>query len=292
MGLAKGRLILSIQMACCALTSNLRHCRNWSMLDNVFCHTHKDLTKEERKDRWFQRYILAKRPEFSVYLHNDPLIPWHKRRRDALLKPLLTGEFSFTKEDVRKIPGRRRYIDVYLLLLEYGFVKQGTHKALENLILWHFCETYLRHQIQNVLVTYISDIFILSSGDSFYEFLLWIAGMAMSRGGQRFTGPLLQLVPTLLDTPAAKELSWVSREKLDSIRIAYEKTLGKEHPLTRCLVQRWLLDLKELYQTEKAIQKIKMDHCKEELMMNRWHPQRLEKYLNMGYSIEALDDIM
>jgi hypothetical protein len=259
------------------------------MLDNVFCHTHKDLTQEERKDRWFQRYILAKRSEFSVYLHRDPMMPWHQKRRDALLKPLLTGEFSFTIEDVRKIPGRRRYIDVYLLLLEYGFVKQGTHKALENLILWHFCDLVL-NDATTPLRSYIERIFILSSGDTFYEFLVWIAGMAMSR--QRFTGPLLQLVPTLLDTPAAKELSWVSREKLDSIRIAYEKSLGKEHPLTKCLVQRWLLDLKELYQTEKAIQKIKMDQCKEELMMNRWHPQRLEKYLNAGYSIEALDDIM
>lgn len=253
------------------------------MLDSVFCHTHKDLTKKEMKHRWFRRYILARRPTFSVYLHSEPLMPWHKQRRDLVLKPLLAGEFSLTKEDILKIPARRRYIDVYLLLIEQGFVKRGTHTALENIMLWYYCELILNLH-PNVLRNYINDVFLLSSGDSFYEFLIWIAGAAMGR--EKLTDSLLQLVPTLLDSSAAKELSWASREKLDSIRIAYETILGKEHPMTKCLVQRWLLDLKELYQTEKAIQKIKMDQCKEELMMNRWHPDRLLKLLEAGYDLD------
>ena len=75
---------------------------------------------------------------------------------------------------------------------------------------------------------------------------------------------------------------------MDVLRSFYIEKLTDDHPLTKMLVQRWLPDLKELYQAEKAIQKIKMDQCKEELMMNRWHPNRVEKHLLMGLDVEDM----
>ena len=124
------------------------------------------------------------------------------------------------------------------------------------------------------------------SDKTFREFLMFAA--IFGRGSEQKTQFLIDVIPSLLDGRGAKELSWWSRDALDAIRIYYEKVLGADHALTRCLVSRWLLDLKELYGTEKAIQKIQMDQCKEELMMNRWHPDRLTKYYE-EYGIDSDD---
>jgi hypothetical protein len=258
------------------------------MLDSEFCNSHRYITKEEQKKRWFDRYILGKYP-FRMYYHTEYRSKTKVFYINTIFEPIRSGSITLTKEDILKIPSQARYIDIYLLFLELGFVKQGTHKALECLAFWYYADM-IANDRSTPLGNYIKEHLILSSGKAFFEFLIWIGATAMGR--PRLTAKLVTHIPTLLDSDAAKELSWFSYDELDKIRIAYEKEPGKEHPLTKCLVQRWLLDLKELYQTEKAIQKIKMNQCKEELMMNRWHPDRLRKYLDMGYSIDELDDVM
>jgi len=230
-----------------------------------------------------KRYIL-RWDRFTVF---------NKRNEAKILSDLNAKRIVLTKEDILKIPAQERYIDIYLLFMEHGFLKRGTHTALEFTIHWFYLR--LLHQFpqqddMRPLRELIERNIILASGQSLYDFLLWISYPLLNR--ERLTQKMVQYIPTLLDTEAAKELSWFSYDKLDALRIEYEKTPGKQHAITKYLTQRWLLDLKELYQTEKAIQKIKMDQCKEELMMNRWHPDRLKKYLDMGYDIDQLEDIM
>jgi hypothetical protein len=250
------------------------------MNDSEFCFSHRNMTKEIYKKRWFKRFILN-----SLYLHAGPNAKQRAHYIKKVLAPLLSGYITLTQADILNIPSQPRFVDIYLLLLEFGFVQRGFHRALESKIYWYYCYIVDNH-IENALSVYIEDQFILSSGKDFFDFLIWIGGTAMSR--PRLTSTMIQHIPTFLDSNAAKELSWFARDELDKLRIAYEKEPGKDHPLTRCLVQRWLLDLKELYQTEKAIQKIKMDQCKEELMMNRWHPDRVEKYLLAGIDIDDM----
>jgi hypothetical protein len=282
-------------MSCCALKSNYNACRNWSLVDSNFCHIHQDMTPELFKERWMTKYIIGKDrcPYYTV--NSCP----HKAKK--ILSDLRNRVVILSQEDIRKIPVREAYVDIYLLLLENNFAQHGDHPRMEFASYWFYVSIlYNFPHLQNphqeiqstlgILKALLEKHLILSSGKSLFTFLEFMGGT--SKGRARLTKHLHNFIPTLLDTDAAKEMSWMSFDELDKLRQTYEKELGVDHTLTKCLVQRWLLDIKELYHTEKAIQKLKMDHCKEELMMNRWHPDRLRKYLEMGYEIEQLDDIM
>jgi hypothetical protein len=222
-------------------------------------------------------------------------------RGTKIVKDLWDKVVVLTKQDIQKIPVKEAYVDIYLLLLEHGFAQQGDHPKMEFAAYWFYTSIlYNFPHLQNpqqeiqstlsILKDLLEKHLILSSGKALFTFLEFMGGTAKSR--TRLVALLHTLIPGLLDSDAAKEMSWMSYDELDKLRLTYEKELGKDHVLTKCMVQRWLLDIKELYQTEKAIQKLKMDQCKEELMMNRWHPDRLWKYLEMGYDIDQLDDIM
>ena len=269
-------------MACIALKNNLQQCRNWSLLDCEFCHAHKDLSPQVHKERWMKRYVF----------HWSRFTIFNRRNEKEMLSDLKSGRIVLTKEDILKIPAQQRYVDIYLWLMEHAFVKRGTHVPLEFVALRFYMDILVNYQRDDLglLKAFIENTLILSSGQALYDFILWVSFPALN--STRLTRRVVEYIPTLLDSEAAKELSWFPRDHLDKLRVEYEKTPGPEHALTKCLIQRWLPDLKELYQAEKAIQKMKMDQCKEELMMDRWHPDRLQKYLDMGYDIDQLDDIM
>jgi hypothetical protein len=188
-----------------------------------------------------------------------------------------------TREDIQKIPSRDRYIDVFVLLVEHGFAKPTDHSNLLSRSFVYFLEVRAL-QSWNPLCQKIYDCLIRNSGDNLFRFLKSLPTLSRIS-----TVALLhQEVSSLLDSQGAKELSWWTHKELDVLRSFYIEKLTDDHPLTKMLVQRWLPDLKELYQAEKAIQKIKMDQCKEELMMNRWHPNRVEKHLLMGLDVEDM----
>lgn len=263
-------------MSCSALNANLHSCRNWCVDGIDVCHAHHHTDPLIQKQRWFQRYILGS-PEFLVFTFLHPTY------KNKILSDLISGRIQLTKEDILSIPNDSRYLDIYMLLLEHGFIERGTHVALERAILDYYCfllTQFPDHDMMPTMRTVIESSMILESGTTLYDFLMSLPDALHRR--ERLTQAMIGHIPMILDSDAAKELSWFSYADLDKLRIHYEAVLSKEHPITKYLVQRWLLDLKELYQTEKAIQKIKMDCCKEELMMNRWHPDRVGALLELG----------
>ena len=273
-------------MSCQALKANLCGCRNWSCLDSDFCAQHKSLSREEFKRRWVSRYILGQQG-YLQYAY------WNQTVGVKMLSDLESNRVTLTRADIAQIPSRDRYLDIYLFLVKHGYAKPTYNCDLLARAYWYYvdkCSSAPAQWPDFPLKKELRDILILYSGSSLFRYLKSLAKLC--KGRPRFTVFAMQDVPAHLDSNAAKELSWWSHQDLDELRKHYEKVLGVDHPLTKCLVQRWLLDIKELYITEKAIQKLKMDLCKEQLMMDRWHPSRLEKYLEMGYDIDQLDDIM
>ncbi len=270
-------------MACQALTCTLKDCRNWSCLDSDFCSSHRNLSPEVLKDRWLKRYVM----------HWNRFTVFNRKDEKKILSDLKSERIVLTEADILKMPAQERFVDIYLLFMDHGYVKRGMNPRLEFTALWLYTNI-LSNFPQGLDIRPLKELIernlILSSGQALYDFILWLSYPVLNR--TKLTAKMIEYIPTLLDTDAAKELSWVPRDYLDRLRVEYEKVPGKEHAMTKCLVLRWLPDLKELYQTEKAIQKMKMDQCKEELMMDRWHPDRLQKYLDMGYDIDQLDDIM
>lgn len=283
-------------MSCSALNKNLHKCRNWSIIGQDFCHAHKKMDSATFKQRWFQKYIVGENIS-PVYTIISPF------QKDKILADLQSGLIVLTKEDILKIPAKVAYVDIYLLLLEHNFAKYGDHPKLERTGLWLY-QTIMcyfpfdeRPEFQrsklSILKNKIETYLITFSGKSLFDFFLFIGMATVGRG--KLQKQMCDYIPTLLDTNAAKELSWYPRRKLDEIRLEWEACVKvKEgqppmtHPLMRSLTERWLLDLKELYETEKQMQKIKMDHCKEELMMVCWHPDRVSKLLEMGIGVEDM----
>ena len=266
-------------MSCQALKANLKCCRNWSCLDSKYCSQHENLSQETRKDRWICRYILG---GGGV----SPYSWWHKDLGIQILTDLKSKRIVLTKTDISKIPSRDRYIDIYVFLIKHGYADASDNSKLLARSYLYYIQGSSQNRESFDFLPEICSILILQSGRSLFRFLKTLS--VICKKYNHFTPFAIEEIPRYLDSEAAKELSWWSHKELDELRIHYEKELSVEHPLTRCLVLRWLLDLKELYRTEKAIQKIKMDQCKEELMMNRWHPDRLWKYYEM-FGIEVDD---
>jgi hypothetical protein len=221
---------------------------------------------------------------------------WCVWKEKKILEDLSTGAVRLTKSNISSIPNKDSQLDAYILLIVNGYASPLDNPALLLRSLRYFCSTRITmEELQNFaranhtarLLPLIQKYIICASDETFREFLMFAPLYAQTTEVKaRF---LMNFIPTLLDSTGAKQLSWWSYDDLDKIRIHYEKVLGKEHSLTQCLVSRWLLDLKELYRTEKAIQKIQMDQCKEEIMMNRWHPDRVTKMYE-EYGIE-IDDM-
>jgi hypothetical protein len=276
-------------MSCCALNENTNYCRNWSLLDSPYCYVHRHMTPHLFKERWIEKYLVG-RQGYPTYTLMYPKIV------NTILDDLQTGKVILTKEDIQKIPFREAYVDIYLLLLQNNFATFGDHPRLEFVGLWLYCYILYNfpfigqeNQVQStygILKQEIEKHLILSSGKALYKFLEFMGGT--TRGRRKLMQRMDRVVPSFLDSDAAKEMSWMSYDELDKLRITYEQELGKENILTKCLVQRWLLDIKELYHAEKQIQKIKMDQCKEELMMVCWHPDRVSKLLYAGIDPEDM----
>lgn len=217
---------------------------------------------------------------------------WSSRYEKRVEQDLRSKVVELTTEDLLKIKPYGRYVDIFALLVRTGAADPLSHPKLLEACFRYYCTTkMLQEQIRpghpnTRILQEIQEVLILSSGTLFYRFLMTLP--SLTKKSQTLADYLMGLVPGFLDTEAAKELSWWSHQELDTIRLTCEVELGEDHAFTRSLVQRWLPDLKELYCAEKAIQKMKMDHCKEELMMNRWHPDRVWWHLERGIDVEDM----
>jgi len=270
-------------MSCKAIKPNFKHCRNWACSDNGYCSSHKSYSSETHKERWFKRYILGIGQPLPFYWSfAEP----QDQNVKEIVRALKAGEIQLSKEDIQKIPNRDLYIDVYTLLVLFDLAKPSDHPLLLGRSLLYYLRFLSTGARLNTTTQVIRQSLILSTGQYLLAYLQSIP--IFLKKTPEYLDLFLRDVPTMLDSEAAKELSWRSRQELDVLRMVYEGKLGVDHPLTKTLVQRWLPDIKELYQTEKAIQKCKMDQCKEELMMNRWHPDRVGKYLLMGIDVEDM----
>ena len=273
-----------LSMACQALTKSLTQCRGWPLKGGNYCHHHKDYTPELSRERWFQRYILAGgAPPFHFVFSSAA-------QREAICEPIRKGRIRLTKKDLLAIPATSAYIDVYLLLLSLSGLPPLSNVALANLCgVYYLKAMWLRPERTPVVCREIERLLLAPTGNMFFKYLMGIP-LALSKvpRDNRMYDVMLEIVPPLLDSQGAKELSWHSKESLDAIRIRYEEHLGADHPITKALVEQWLPGLKKLYAQQKEIQKKRTDQFKEELMMNRWHPNRLWTYLNMGLDTDDM----
>jgi hypothetical protein len=274
-------------MACHAIKTNRAGvltgglCRNYSMDGSLFCYQHQDITPEEHKNRWFRKFILGSDGNRFLYSYDES-------KKDRILGDLRDKIIVLTQEDILKIPGRRWYIDIYLLLMEHGYIglKENSHpelypKALIYLSEFWFLTNNTLMLPFSALATKIKEVLIVKDSDHLLCFLYLLQGLMK---GNNFQGDLLlqriisigAFLSSLIETDAARELSW--KPFRDTLLAGYKETLGEEHLLTSYMKAVYLPEFKDLYLSEKQMQKARMDTYKEDLMIYCWHPDRFETW--------------
>lgn len=239
------------------------------------------------KRRLFYRYILG-HGAHPYYIGN-------KVGLSLILYILSSKHLVLTKEDILKIPVKNKYLDIFALLCEHDYVKPEDHPDLMLRAFVYYWRCYPlnpnpRTTGNMALLNAIEKHIICKSGRSFFDFLCMLP--KIEKSAKRFWFSREDLLIKITEfvnqklefSEASRELSWWPRSTRETLLDAYRTVhqLPENHPLVRCAIQRWLPDLDELHNTEKQIQFIKMNTVKEELMMNRWHPDRVSKLYEMG----------
>jgi hypothetical protein len=280
-------------MACQAIKRNLSCCHNWATNNNR-CHVHQRMSDAEFQHRWFQKYILAQKDSQPFYYR------FAEQKRKYIEKAFRIGDIRFTPALIQSIPSISSYLDVYVLLLELGAIQYDWNEALYHeaikyvLVLCRLQSPNEKGQLYHTPTSKnICTQLLLKDSQTFYRFLLEIPKCIVELQEDFFPYHHLSIWLTyLLTTDVVRELCWMPKN--GEIVRHYATILGSQHPLTKYMDQRWLPELVELYRTEKQIQRAIMDHCKEELMMVVWHPERLMKRLDAasqlaGYEIGIED---
>lgn len=272
-------------MACHAIKTNHvgvltgKVCKNYRMEGCLFCYQHQTITPEEHKNRWFRKFILGSDGKRFLYNYDES-------KKDRILGDLRDKIIVLTQEDVEKIPARRWYIDIYLLLVENGYVNFNAHPGIYGKALVYLSEFWFPTNKGLMLpfaplANKIKDLLILKTPEQLLHFFGMLPTLMKTNP---FLGTVLlermvslsAFLSLLEESDAARELSWIPfREKLLK---DYQQTLGESHHLVTYFHDVYLPRFLQIYKSEKQIQKATMDTCKEELIAYCWHPDRFQEW--------------
>lgn len=268
-------------MACLGIKANLGCCRNYACDDSYFCASHKTLGLATLKDRWIRRYFRR-----LLYNHRS------EKAAEHVLAPLRAELFSISRQDLNMLNYRRLAgLDIYLILLREGIAQPEDNPAL-------FTRVILFHLQLASLFAYTHNLFPLNQEVLFntsQHLLEATLGVILSLSATSTPEvhrvyalhPRTQVVlRDALNTEVAEEWSWTNpMERLEKMMIEDPKPATE---LVDFMRTTFFPRLRAMYKEQKEIQKARTDYFKEELMMNRWHPDRLMKYLEMGIDIEDI----
>ena len=244
-----------------------------------FCFQHQDITPEDHKDRWISKFLLA--------ADGDPfLFQYDTHKQDRILGDLRDKIVVLTDDDIlERIPPRRKYIDIYILLCENNYIKPEKHigmyfKCLEYLSDFWVVQPNQLYLPLNLLAQKIRDTLLLRDWSSMHFFLnalIKLLKKPVYRNNiQEQSAAIEGFLNHLLESHTALKLSWVPFRH--SLQKFAEDELGAEHSITMFLKNSYLPAFEKMYKLEKQVQKIQMDQCKEELIAYCWHPDRFEEW--------------
>lgn len=273
-------------MACHAILMNNPSvldtlCKNDSMNNSIFCEHHQNITPNEHKTRWIQKFLRA--ADGSPFLFS-----YDEDKKERILRDLSFGDIVLTEQDIQAIPDKDKYIDIYILLFQHGYtgIKTNQHVGLYFRSCFYLTKfLYLGEksvmQPFTPLARKILDVLVLRDAEhlrNFLRFLPILLKLNMFYGEHLKARilPLTSFLTHLVRSDAARDLSWqVFREDLLK---HYITSLGEGHLVTSYLKEVYLPEFQELYQHQKEIQKQKIDSLKEELMAMTWHPDRFQEW--------------
>lgn len=256
------------------LTGNL--CCNNRMDGSIFCDEHRTISPEDHKNRWIRKFLLGADGNLFLYRYQED-------KKERILADLKNGVLSLTQDDINCIPGRSKYLDIYLLLFENGYIDLSkNHTILCKRALLYLSTFWNQTETSNILnlsslAKRIVEVLILRDANHLRVFLLLVPVLLLdpSFQGEHLNTRMPSIVAfllTLLESDAANQLSWELFEP--TVLAQFVDRLGPEHPMTVFFRESYLPRFKTLYSCQKKVQKARMNLVKEELMAVAWHPDR------------------
>lgn len=259
-------------------TSSLKLCRNYPKKGSLFCGLHQDISPEEHKRRWIKKFLWGSDGK-PFYWRYDEV------KKQRILGDLQDRVIQLTKEDIAAIPNDIRNLDIFVFLVENRFAS-----AFDNIPLFvkaiHYLYNYylLNGNVYtwHLLAKKIVQVLILTNEESLLFFLKQVVevfkkghftNLQQFNTGIPVFGEFLQY---LFTCPTGKALSW--NPSYSDLPCLYKGVLGKDHPLSIYIEQKFIPHLQNVYKQEKKTQKQKIDSLKEELMAMTWHPDRFQEW--------------
>lgn len=268
-------------MSCHAIkttSSTLKVCRNYPKKGSLFCGLHQDISPEEHKRRWVDKFLFGADGK-PFYFRFD------EGKKTRILGDLQGGIIQLTKNDIASIPNTLQCLDIFVFLVENGFACIFDNHPL-LLKSFHYLYNYyiLNADVENwhLLAKKIVEVLILAHEDSLHFFLqrvVEIFRMSHFTNLQQFQkgAPIFgEFLKYLFTKPAGKALSW--NPSYSSLPPIYKGVLGKDHPICALLEEHIVPHISKVYKQEKKAQKEKIDSLKEELMAASWHPDRFQEW--------------
>jgi len=255
-------------------------CTSPCMGDSLFCAEHQTITETEHKNRWFELFILGNDGDQFLYKFSES-------KRGRILGDLERGIVTLTQEDILQIPGEAPYIDIYLLLMDNGYIglEENCHPDLFWASVKYISEVLLiaKTKYWPYLGIKILDILILKNTEHLTFFLSMIVEVERFRGfkGYKFQTILPRFsafLKELLNSDLGKSFLWqpVKNDLLKLYTRLQED--GKPNLVLDYMRNNFVPLCKEMYREEKSKQKARTNLFKEELMMVCWHPDRFVDY--------------
>ena len=245
-----------------------------------FCPEHQKVSRDDYKSLWIRMFILGADGKPFQYRYNE-------KKKDRILRDLGERTVELTDVDISNIPSISRFMDIYMLLLEYGYSEAKT-----NFGLYFECCRYLSQFMfpmnTSLLVPYstlarkIVEVLILRNEEHLQNFLnefIRLLKFCPEFQGEYLTKRILSVtafLSSLLDSDAARKMSWQHENR--SLADIFAANLGHTHPITSYVKEVLVHEFYDLYQLEKQRQKQMLDALKEELMAMTWHPDRFQEW--------------
>lgn len=236
---------------------------------SLFCVHHQDITPEDHKDRWISKYLLA--ADGNPFLYQFDTF-----KQDRILGDLRDGVIVLTQEDIDRITPRRKYIDVYILLFENGYIDL---EKITNKGMYMKCLDYLSDFWTptgglplSLLARKVMDVLIQKDAQHTAHFFRALPPLVKKpQFGPDSMPAVYSFILSILNSNGGQEYSWYPQENMLE---HYKKMLPAEHPFLLFFENSFIPILKNINSTVKRNQKNKMDRVKEELMAITWHPDR------------------
>ena len=213
---------------------------------------------------WFDLFILG------VNGHNPFLYKVYERNKQRILRDLEMGAIVLTQEDIDKIPAKSKYIDIYLLLMEHGYIDiyEKKHPDLYWRCLKYLSE-FLLLQSPTTLIKFspaaekIRDVLVLQNTENLYFFLCIVAGLDVfpafkGEGFPKRVDALAVFLKDLLSSPVGKDLLWSS---FTPLLVEHYKGLPKEagdNRLVEYLSEKFVPLCREFIKAEKQSKRIEL----------------------------------